>query len=292
VPTITVNEISFAYDEHGDPHNPTIIFTHSLVWDREMFSETIARLVDAYHIINLDQHGHGESGYRASFTLEEMAEDYAALLDALNYDRVHWAGLSMGGMTGMRLALAHPQKIKSLILMDTSSRPEMVERRENYLLLASAMRAGMGGTVADAVLPFFFAPGTFTEQPDLIARYRAKLQAERDHEGIYQAAMAVFNRGDITEQLDKINVPALVIVGEHDNATPPDRARLIAERLPNARLTVIPNAAHLSATEQPTLVAATVREFLEEVESATYVSSNAFHKKTYIFMPPFHVLHY
>ena len=127
----------------------------------------------------------------------------------------------------------------------------MAERRENYLLLASAMRAGMGGAVADAVLPFFFAPGTFTEQPDLIARYRAKLQAERDHEGIYQAAMAVFNRGDITEQLDKINVPALVIVGEHDNATPPDRARLIAERLPDARLTVIPNAAHLSATDRP-----------------------------------------
>lgn len=266
MPAITVNEVSFAYDEHGDPANQTVIFTHSLVWDRDMFSETIARLSDAYHVINLDQHGHGESGYRASFTLEEMAADYAALLDALGFDRVHWAGLSMGGMTGMRLALAHPQKIKSLILMDTSSRPEMAERRENYLLLAGAMRAGMGGAVADAVLPFFFAPGTFTEQPELIARYRAKLQAERDHEGIYQAAMAVFNRGDMTEQLDKITAPALVIVGEHDNATPPDRARLLAERLPDARLKMIPNAAHLSATEQPALVAAAIREFLGEVE--------------------------
>ncbi|HXG94187.1 MAG TPA: alpha/beta hydrolase [Blastocatellia bacterium] len=266
--TVSVNGISFAYDERGDRANPAIVFTHSLVWDREMFADVVADLADQFHIINLDQHGHGESGYRASFTLEEMAEDYAALLDALGLESVHWAGLSMGGMTGMRLAIARPERVRSLVLMDTSSRPEMQERRANYMQLADAIRAGMASAVVDQVLPFFFAPSTFANRPDLIARYRDKFIAERDREGVYQASLAVFNRGDITDQLEKIKAPTLVIVGEHDIATTPDRSQLIAERIPNARLVRIPNAAHMSATEQPAMVANLIREFIQSVEGS------------------------
>jgi 3-oxoadipate enol-lactonase len=266
MPVVSMNGISFAYDEHGDARRPTIVFTHSLVWDRDMFADVVADLAGAYHVINLDQHGHGGSGFRPSFTLEDMAEDYAALLAVLGLDSVHWAGLSMGGMTGMRLARSHPDKVKSLILMDTSSRPELAERRETYFQLADAIRSGMASAIADAVLPYFFAPSTFANQPDLIARYRAKLQSGRDTEGIYQAALAVFNRGDFTDELNKITVPALVIVGEHDIATPPDRSELLAARLPNARLVVIRDAGHMSATEQPALVAAEIRKFLDALE--------------------------
>jgi 3-oxoadipate enol-lactonase len=261
--TVAVNDITFAYSEHGDPSNPTIVFTHSLLWDSTMFEDVVSDLARDFHIINLDQHGHGGSGYRASFTLEDMAEDYAALLDALKLDSVHWAGLSMGGMTGMRLALAHPEKIKSLILMNTSSRPEMEERRDDYMQLSQALRAGLGGSIADAVLAFFFAPNTFKNRPDLIARYEAILQNRNDNEGIYQAAMAVFNRSDITNRLADIKIPALVIVGEHDVATPPDRSELLAARLPDARLVLIPDAAHMSATEQPAIVAAEIRSFIK-----------------------------
>jgi 3-oxoadipate enol-lactonase len=263
---ISVDAVSFAYDEHGSSNNPTIIFTHSLVWDREMFAEVVKDLAADYHIINLDQHGHGQSGYRPTFTLEEMAEDYAALIDALSLGAVHWAGLSMGGMTGMRLALSHPERVRSLILMDTSSRPEMEDRRENYFQLAAALRAGAGAAVADTVLQFFFAPTTYSEQPELIASYRQKLVSDRDQEGIYQAAMAVFNRGDITDRLAEIKCPALVMVGEHDIATPPDRSELLASKLPHGRLVVVPRAAHMSATEQPAAVAQAIREFVQSVE--------------------------
>jgi pimeloyl-ACP methyl ester carboxylesterase len=232
-----------------------------------MFEDLVAALSDSYHIINLDQHGHGQSGSRGPLTLEEMAEDFAALIDAMGLGAVHWAGLSMGGMVGLRLALAHPERIKSLILMDTSSRPEMAERMENYLYLAEMIRSGRAEAVADAVLRFFFAPSTFKERPDLIAQYRAKLTSERANEAIYQAAMAVFNRSDITEELAHISAPALVIVGQDDIATPPDRSELLAERLPNARLVKIPDAGHMSATERPDLVAEAIRDFLRSIEA-------------------------
>ncbi len=264
---ITVNDIEFAYDEVGERSNPTIVFTHSLLWARDMFSEVVAELADGFHIINLDQHGHGESGHRATLTLENMAEDCSALLDALDLKSVHWAGLSMGGMLGMRLALSHPEKVKSLTLMDTSSRPEMEERRENYFQLAGALRAGMAAMVADTVLQFYFAPSTYADHPELIAAYREKLQEDRDPEGIYQAALAVFNRDDITDELGRISVPALVMVGDNDIATPLDRSELLVEKIPDARLVIIPNAAHMSATEQPALVASAIRDFVTDVEA-------------------------
>jgi 3-oxoadipate enol-lactonase len=264
--TISVNGISFGYDELGDPGDPTVVFAHSLIWDRQMFDEVVPLLADSYHIINFDQHGHGETGFRPSLTLEDMAEDYAALVEAWGFGPVHWAGLSIGGMTGMRLALARPDLLKSLILMNASSQPEMEDRFQSYMMLAGAIRSGQAASVVDAILPYFFSPSTYSEQPGLIKRYREKLQAEGSNEGMYQAAVAVFTRKDITDLLDRITAPALVIAGEQDIATPLDRSERMAERLPNSRLVVIPDAAHMSATEQPALVARVIRDFLHGVE--------------------------
>ena len=262
MPTISIRDIPFAYDELGERERPTIVFTHSLVWDRSMFSAVIKDLASEFHILNLDQHGHGESGYRDGFTLEDMAADFADLLDALGLAPVHWAGLSLGGMTGLRLARSHPDKIASLILMDTSSRPEIEERKADYMNLAAAIRAGQAEAVADLVLPFFFCSATYKNQPELIADYRRRLVREQDREGLYQAALAVFTRGDITDELPNLTLPTLVVVGAEDISTPPDRSLLLADKIPGAVLKIIPDAGHMSATEQPAMVAAAIKEFM------------------------------
>jgi 3-oxoadipate enol-lactonase len=137
--------------------------------------------------------------------------------------------------------------------------------RDSYLQLAEAVRAGMIAEVADALLQIFFAPKTFNEKPELIELYRRKLENRQNNEGIYQAALAVFSRGDITDRLDSINVPTLVIVGELDIPTPPDRAELIAERIPGARLVTIPETGHMSPTEDPVAVAKAIRAFLKDL---------------------------
>src|SRR5689334_15156391 len=127
MPSIKINNVDLNYYQYNSPNAPTLVFTHSLVWDSSMFDQLIEGLKDDFNIINIDQHGHGLSGYRTPLTLNDMARDYRELLDALNLPAVHWLGLSMGGMVGMRLAHLYPETVLSLTLMDTSARPERAE---------------------------------------------------------------------------------------------------------------------------------------------------------------------
>jgi glutathione peroxidase len=113
------------------------------------------------------------------------------------------------------------------------------------------------------VLPFFFCPATYERKPDLITRYRHKLARLADLEGLYQTAQAVFQREDLSPRLGEIRVPTLVIVGSQDIATPPDRAEHLTRCIPGAQLVTISSAGHMSATEQPESVAATIRDFLK-----------------------------
>jgi 3-oxoadipate enol-lactonase len=265
MPSIAVNGVDLNYYETGSREHETIVFTHSLLWDNEMFSDLVADLASDFHIVNIDQHGHGRSSFRQPLTLTAMAEDYALLLDKLALTQVHWAGLSMGGMVGMRLAIAHPEKIRSLILMDTSARAEREELRETGEALIEIVRSGQAASVVDAVLPFFFAPITFKDQPQLIARYQDKLSGYRESEGIYQATQAVFQRDDITDRLREIKSPALVIVGAEDVSTTPEQSEHIVAHMANARLAIIADAGHMSATEQPQAVATEMRNFLNTI---------------------------
>ncbi|MBL8149270.1 MAG: alpha/beta fold hydrolase [Blastocatellia bacterium] len=261
MPYISANSTELFYTEFGDSQNPTIVFTHSLLCDGEMFNDLIERLSSQFHIINIDQHGHGESGYPEAFSLEDMVADYIKVLDQLGLNLVHWAGLSMGGMVGMRLALAYPHRIKSLILMNTSAQTPKEEHLENQLALANAIREGSAASVVDAILPFFFCQTTYYHQPDLVDKYRRKFSSYRNTEGIYQAAMAVFYRSDISEKIREIKLPTLVIVGQEDVATPVEESEFIVSRIDGAVLKVLENTGHMSATEKPEEVAAIIERF-------------------------------
>jgi 3-oxoadipate enol-lactonase len=188
------------------------------------------------------------------------------LIERLALGRVHWAGLSMGGMVGMRLALAHPQMIRSLTLMDTAARPERADQLEMSLQSIEVMRAHGPAAVSEAIMQIFFAPETFRAQPQLIAHYRTKFESYRQLDGIIAACQAVFAREDISEQIRNIIAPTLVIVGEDDVATLPAESQLIAHEIAGAQLAVIKQAGHMSATEKPAEVAALMRNFLTGIQ--------------------------
>lgn len=267
MPSITVNDVALNYYQYpaDSVDAPTLVFTHSLIWDASMFDRLIEPLKGEFNIINIDQHGHGLSGYRTPLVLTEMARDYGQLLDALNLNAVHWLGLSMGGMVGMRLAYQRPEKIRSLTLMDTSARPEKPELKEMGKPMIEMMRAGQAEAIVDATLQIFFGPKTFAEQPALIEHYRNKFLGYEQFEGIYQAAMAVFNREDFSPNLAQIEIPSLVIVGADDSATLPEESELMAEKLPNAQLKVIADVGHMSVDEDPQAVRAEIVKFLRSI---------------------------
>jgi 3-oxoadipate enol-lactonase len=265
MPKINVNEVDLNYNEFGDPNNPTIVFCHALLWNADIFEHIISRLVSGFHIINLDLHGHGASGFRTGSTLEQMTTDYDELLNRLNLAKVSWIGCSIGGMLGMRLALLHPDIIESLTLISSTARLDPPLLQEQTFQLWKMFRDGHREDIADPSLKFFFAPATYETRPELIESYRNKLLNYGEARNAFEVATAVFNRSDFSERLVSIKVPTLAIAGRVDLATSPTEAEFIAAHIPGAKLAIIEDASHLLAVEKPDEVSQIIEEFLNEV---------------------------
>lgn len=263
MPVINVNGVDLNYRESGNRDKRTIVFAHALLWGSEVFDPLVSEFADDFHLIVVDIHGHGKSGYRTPMTLEEMTNDYHQLITKLGLSSVIWVGFSIGGMIGMRLALQRPEIIDSLILIATTARLDPPPLREQTWRLWEMFRDGHREDIADAALQFFFAPATYRNQPQLIERYRRQLIGFQNVEGMFEAARAVVDRNDISGQIDAIKARALVIAGKEDPAASPAEAELIASRIPNAQLAVIDEANHLLVVEKTQEVAHIIRRFLE-----------------------------
>jgi 3-oxoadipate enol-lactonase len=260
---INVNGVSLNYSELGSRNGPTILFSHLLgPWSSEVFDPLVAELSSDFHVVTVDQHGHGQSGYRTAMTLEEMTDDYYQLLTRLNLSKVIWIGHSLGGMIGMRMAMFHPQSVESLILIATTARVDPPELRKQSWRLWELFRDGHREDIVDPALPFFFSPATYKNQPDLVEEGRNKLIAARDVTGRFEVVRAVFNREDISEAIRTIKAPTLVIAGMDDPSAPPVEARVVASRIPNAALKIIDDASHMVVIEKPQQVAHAIQDFL------------------------------
>ena len=263
MPVININGVGLNYREIGRRDNRTIVFAHPMLFGSEVFDHLASELVNDYHLILLDIHGHGESGYRTPLTLEEMAADYYHLLTKLDLTNVSWIGHSIGGKIGIRIALANPEAIDSLILIATTARLDPPQLRELAWPLWEMFRDGHREDIVDAALQFTFAPATHKNQPQLIEHYRNKVINYENAEGVFEAVSAVFNRTDLSDQINAIEAPTLVIAGREDSAMPPVESEFIASRIPNAQLAVIDEAGHMLVVEKPREVTQIIREFLE-----------------------------
>jgi 3-oxoadipate enol-lactonase len=241
----------------GEP----MLLGHSLLCDGRMWDEVAPALAAHYRLINVDFRGHRHSTAPRPYTLEDLAGDWLAILDAEGLDRAILCGLSMGGMTAMRLALSAPDRVRGMVLIDSSADAETARNRVKYRLMAEVYkRVGLNRLLQRSVLPLMFGPRTLTERPELARRFVDRVaDHRRDH--LYQAIMAVTRRGNLLPRLRHIRAPALVLVGTEDRATPPKYSEQLEAGLPDSRLEHIPDAGHLSAVEQPDLIARAILEW-------------------------------
>ncbi len=243
-------------DAHGE--GEPVVLWHSLLCDGGMWRLVEPALAERYRVISIDGPGHGRSApIHAPFTLEDCADAAVEVLDALEVDRAHWVGLSWGGMTGMRLALAHPERVRSLSLLDTSAAPEVLRKVPSYLVMtAIARRFGAIGFLIDRIERIMFHPQTLASaRAEVVTPFREHLAAMDPASTGHCVDAVILKRGELRDQLWRIDSPTLVVVGDRDIATPLPRAREIAEKIPGARLEIVAGAGHLSALEQPARIA-------------------------------------
>ncbi len=242
------------YEEHG--RGTPIVLWHSLLCDGSMWEAQIAPLAEIGRVIVLDGPAHGRSEPPPPFTLWENAEAVVDAFDALNIEKAIWCGLSWGGMLGMRLALAHPDRVRALALLDTNAGRDSRFKRAKYTLLAQLIKpAGIPERLfMRAIAPLMFGQRALTERSELASAMYHTL-AGWPPAGISRVSMAVtVTRDDITSRLDGIRAPTIVMHGEDDRAIAMESARTIASKIPGARLVTIPHAGHLSTVEEPTCV--------------------------------------
>lgn len=234
---------------NGDLPHHTVVLSHALGCDMDMWDGLANALAADCRVICYDHRGHGgSSAPPGPYTMAELADDAARLLDELDTGPVVWVGLSMGGMVGQELALRHPQRVAALVLANTTSGYPEAARAMWQQRIATVEREGVEA-IADAVMGRYFDDAFRDANPATVARFRRRV-ATTDAAG-YAACCAAVAGVDTLARLPRIGVPALVIAGERDAGTPPAMSEAIAQALPGARLAVIPDATHLSAIEQP-----------------------------------------
>ncbi len=268
MPKLQVNGAAIYYEEHGAGPE-TIVFAHGLLWSGRMFEYQVEALKDRYRCITFDFRGQGKSEVTdTGYDIETLYEDAVALIERLQCAPCHFLGLSMGGFVGLRLAIRHPTLLKSLMLLETSADPEPEENIGRYRLLSFIARWFGLGLVANRVMPIMFGR-TFLEDPGRKRQreeWRQRMVANH-RIGITRAVEGVISRASVYDQLEQITVPTLIIVGDQDVATVPEKADRMHARIRGSKLVVIPGAGHTSAAEEPEAVNTALKEFLASLGS-------------------------
>jgi len=262
MPRIRVNGVELHYDSTGSGPE-AIVLSHGLLFSGEMFHEQVHHFADRYRVITYDHRGQGLSEVTAAgYGMDNLALDASELVETLGVAPCHFAGLSMGGFVGMRLAARRPELLRSCILLETGADPETEENVPRYRRLSMALRLLGARLVAPQVMPIMFGR-TFLADP---ARSKVRQKWQRRlgtiRRSVHRAITGVIEREGIFDELGRICIPTLVLVGDEDVATPPSMAERICTAIPGSRLVRIPRAGHSSTIENPEAVNAAVDEFL------------------------------
>ena len=280
MPTILVNGVNLFYKESGSGPE-TIVFSHGFLMDHSMFEPQRAVFEKQYRVIAYDHRAQGLSddpGYGAAgshspdlqfgYDMDALTDDAAALIKALHAAPCHFAGLSMGGFVGMRLAAHHPELIRTLTLMNTTATKENLLNRIKYAFLAQMVKIFSPAPFTPIAVKELFGQTTrrSAQRRAMLEQWTGKLRARPRN--IARSLSAVMNRREFrADELAAIHCPTLIITGEDDTAQPPRNSKSLIAGIRGARHVNIPGAGHSSCLETPDAVSAAMQELLRSVSA-------------------------
>ncbi len=239
-----------SWEVNGPDDGQAVLLIMGLAYPAAMWFRQVPALTERYRVIRVDNRGAGKTGDvpGAPYTVETMAADCLAVLDAADVTTAHVVGISMGGLMAQEIALTAPERVRSLCLLATH--PGLAHAVMNPE--AMAMLGNRGGftpqEAAEASIPFNYAPATPRERIEEDWAVRLPLAATNTG---YLAQLSGTSKWDGHDRLDRITTPTLVAHGELDALVPPENGRIIADRIPGAELVTVPLANHLLGTDQP-----------------------------------------
>jgi len=250
-----------AYRVDGPNDSPAIVFINSLGTDHRLWDAQVRTLIPTYRVVRFDFCGHGASEPpRGPVSIASLGTDVIALLDHLGIERAHVCGCSLGGMMALWLAAERPGRVASAVLANTGARIGTVDSWNARI--ETVRREGMEG-VADSVLKRFLSAAFREREPGTAAKIGAMIRAT-DPRGYIAACMALRD-ADLDEIVGHVGVPALVVAGALDAATPPSLGQQLHAGIDGSRLAIIPDAAHLTNVEQPEAFNAALANFLTPI---------------------------
>jgi 3-oxoadipate enol-lactonase len=247
-----------AYRLDGPEDKPVLVLSNSIATTMDMWDSQTQHLSQHFRVLRYDTRGHGASDVPAgAYSFDRLGRDVIELLDALHIDRIHFCGLSLGGIVGQWLGIHTPERIERLVLCNTSAFLGPAEQWDRRI--ASVLAAKDMSETAETFLRNWFPANLFEADGPVVGKFRSMVRAT-DPQGLAGSYAAVRDV-DLRRTVVLIRCPTLVIAGSDDTVTLSSHSEPIAATVPGARLIVL-SAVHLSNIEQPRAFLNAVLEFL------------------------------
>jgi 3-oxoadipate enol-lactonase len=257
------------HEVHGPSKGPALVLIHGFPFDRHQWDGQVQTFShapsgkDAPRIVAYDQRGHGETPPGPGpLMIEFLVDDLIELLDHLRIPKATLCGLSMGGYVALRAVDRHPERVHGLVLADTQAGADDNAGRVKRADAIRKIRKGGMEALTEGLLPSLFPESELKAMGPGVARIKAQMLAT-DPDGACLALGAMACRLDLTERLQAIRTPTLVLVGAEDKITPPERSREMHQRIPGSKLVVIPGAGHVANVSAPKAFNEALRGFLD-----------------------------
>ena len=250
MPTIQVNGVNLYYELHGPENAPVLVLNNGIIMNAATsWVYQTKTLSKQYRLLQYDCRGQGQSDHPENpYSMEEHADDLSALMDALKIKKAHIAGISYGGEMAQAFVLKYPDKVRSLILMDTVSEVG-AELRIIIQSWVDALKAGDALAFFNATVPWNFSPEFIANNTALLedAKIRYLLL---DFPAVIRLCEAFFDV-EFTKRLNEIKAPTCIMVGELDLLKGTHYAEILKKNIPHAEYHVLMGAGHASCWERP-----------------------------------------
>ena len=260
---IKVNGIQMNYELSGQENGQVVMLSHSLGSSLVMWNPQIESLEPRFRVLRYDTRGHGGSeAAQGPYALEMLGQDAISLMDALKLDKVHWVGLSMGGMIGQFIALNHPDRLWSLILCDTAA----LTPKESQPMIQERIDTVRGKGMAPLLEPTmerWFTPSFLCLNSQMLSLIRKQFLGTPV--AGYIGCTEAIRKLNYLDRLSEIEIPTLIMVGEDDPGTPVSASKAMHERILESKLAILSSARHLSNVEQPQAFNETLVSFLRNL---------------------------